>query len=236
MLIKFEAAKKNYHFKNSRAGQLGATFFHYQTPKKVEPHSKHSESTGHQHNFCQGDHVSTSHLCSSRLISKIYSQNPKMLMKILVVERLVRNLARSWSPPRNNFWWSEFEEISCIMGQIQKFMKKFKIDFLRVSKILYFVHIQLYYVWVLDFRELSKSLWYLSPFWRFWNNSSDTYFWLLGRNYLSISIENILKLLLSDSVTLAVLFVKFSFCKFFCNVGFLKNFFECFYNCGNLKL
>ncbi len=41
---------------------------------------------------------------------------------------------------------------------------------------------------------------------------------------------------MSDSVTLAVLFVNFSFCKFFCNVDFLKNLFECFYNCGNLKL
>ncbi len=42
--------------------------------------------------------------------------------------------------------------------------------------------------------------------------------------------------LLSDSVTLAVLFVNFSFCEFFGNVDFLKNLFECFYNCGNLKL
>jgi hypothetical protein len=40
--------------------------------------------------------------------------------------------------------------------------------------------------------------------------------------------------LLSNSVTLSVLFVKISFCKFFCNVGFLKNLFECFYNCCNL--
>ncbi len=42
--------------------------------------------------------------------------------------------------------------------------------------------------------------------------------------------------LLSNSVTLSVLFVKISFYKFFCNVGFLKNLFECFYNCCNLKL
>jgi hypothetical protein len=37
------------------------------------------------------------------------------------------------------------------MGQIQKILKK-------MSNILYLVSIQLYYVWVLDFRELSKSL------------------------------------------------------------------------------
>jgi hypothetical protein len=39
---------------------------------------------------------------------------------------------------------------------------------------------------------------------------------------------------LSNSATFLVLFVKFSFCKFFCNVGSLKNLFECFYNCCNL--
>ncbi len=70
------------------------------------------------------------------------------------------------------------------MGQNQKFMKKLKIDFLRMSLILYLVSIQLYYGWVLDFREISKGLWYLSSSWRFWNISSDNYFWLLGRNYL----------------------------------------------------
>jgi hypothetical protein len=70
------------------------------------------------------------------------------------------------------------------MGQNQKFMKKLKIDFLRMSLILYLVSIQLYYVWVLDFREISKGLWYLSSSWRFWNISSDTYFWLFGRNCL----------------------------------------------------
>jgi hypothetical protein len=63
-------------------------------------------------------------------------------------------------------------------------MKKFKIDFLRMSLILYLVPIQLYYVWVLDFREISKGLWYLSSPWRFWIISSDTYFWLFGRNHL----------------------------------------------------
>ncbi len=47
-------------------------------------------------------------------------------------------------------------------------------------------------------------------------------------------IWRIKKLLLSNSVTLSVLSVKFSFCRFFCNVGFLKNLFECFYNCCNL--
>jgi hypothetical protein len=52
-----------------------------------------------------------------------------------------------------NFWCSEFGNILCTMGQNQKFMKKLKIDFLRMSKILYLVSIQLYYVWVLDFRE-----------------------------------------------------------------------------------
>jgi hypothetical protein len=70
------------------------------------------------------------------------------------------------------------------MGQNQNFMKKLKIDFLRMSMILYLVYIQLYYVWVLDFREISKGLWYLSSSLRFWNISSDTYFWLFGRNYL----------------------------------------------------
>jgi hypothetical protein len=53
-----------------------------------------------------------------------------------------------------------------------------------MPKILCLVSIQLYYVWVLDFQELSKSLWYLSSSRKFWNISSDTYFWLLGRNYL----------------------------------------------------
>jgi hypothetical protein len=70
------------------------------------------------------------------------------------------------------------------MGQNQKFMKKLKIDFLRMSLILYLVSIQLYYVWVLDFRKISKGLWYLSSSWRFWNISSDTYFWLFGRHCL----------------------------------------------------
>jgi hypothetical protein len=54
--------------------------------------------------------------------------------------------------------------------------------------------------------------------------------------YFARKHYNVCMVLLSDSVTLAVLFVKFSFCKFFCNVGSLKNLFECFYNCGNLKL
>jgi hypothetical protein len=38
------------------------------------------------------------------------------------------------------------------------------------------------------------------------------------------------------SEKLAVLFTKFSFCDFLCNVRFLKNLFWCFYNCCNLKL
>jgi hypothetical protein len=44
------------------------------------------------------------------------------------------------------------------MGQNQRFMKKLKIDFLRMSLILYLVSIQLYYVWVLDFREISTII------------------------------------------------------------------------------
>jgi hypothetical protein len=42
--------------------------------------------------------------------------------------------------------------------------------------------------------------------------------------------------LLSDSEKLAVLFVKFSFYYFLCNVGFLKKNSWCFYYCCNLKL
>ncbi len=53
--------------------ELRATFFNYQTPKKVGPHIKHSENTCHEYHFCQRDHESISHLFSSKLISKIYS-------------------------------------------------------------------------------------------------------------------------------------------------------------------
>ncbi len=41
---------------------------------------------------------------------------------------------------------------------------------------------------------------------------------------------------MSDSEKLAILFVKFSFYYFLCNVGFLKKFSWCFYYCCNLKL
>ncbi len=48
--------------------------------------------------------------------------------------------------------------------------------------------------------------------------------------------SNFAETLLSDSDILAVLFVKFSFYYFLCNVGFLKSFSWCFYYCCNLKL
>jgi hypothetical protein len=52
---------------------LRVALFNYQTPKKVGPHIKNSESTCHEYHFCQRDHGSISHLFSSRLISKSYS-------------------------------------------------------------------------------------------------------------------------------------------------------------------
>jgi hypothetical protein len=43
--------------------------------KKTVPHIKHSNSTDRKHHFCQRDHGSISHFFSSRLISKICTQN-----------------------------------------------------------------------------------------------------------------------------------------------------------------
>jgi hypothetical protein len=79
------------------------------------------------------------------------------------------------------FWiW----ENSLHYGPKSKIYEKIKNRFLRMSLILYLVSIQSNYVCVLGFREISKGLWYLSSSWRFLNISSDTFFWLLGRNYL----------------------------------------------------
>jgi hypothetical protein len=69
-----------------------------------------------------------------------------------------------------------------------------------------------------------------------WENSLHYGRKILKKFKIDLLRKSKISNLLSNSVTLAVFIVKFPFCYFLCNVCFLKKFFECFYNCGNLKL
>jgi hypothetical protein len=130
---------------------LRATFFNYQTPKKVGPHIKHSESTCHEYHFCQRDYwpISISPvLDSSKKFTPGFIENLKMLIKILVVEPWAIDLKFSTmlESTKKKFLMFWICRNSLHLKKNQKFMKKLKINFLRMSKILYLVSIQLWVI------------------------------------------------------------------------------------------
>ncbi len=106
---------------------LWAIFWEFQTGSTFA--IKHSEWTQNKDHFCQRDHGSIYHPFSSRLISKICSQNPITIPVVKWNDLDIRVDARKRG---KNFWDPEFgKKILALWAKFENFCKIFKFDFLR---------------------------------------------------------------------------------------------------------